>query len=85
MVNIYNAEDGQKDTLLIVFDDHKIPRKPTMIRKFTTDGNLEGISFTGISSRGQSGRFMTTTVTPYLDPIMLSFGTESRIQEQNWV
>jgi len=30
---------------------------------------------------------MTTTVTPYLDPIMLSFGTlaESRIQEQNRV
>ena len=41
MVNIYNAEDGRKDTLLTVFDDHKIPIKPTMIGKFTTGPQME--------------------------------------------
>jgi len=34
MVDIYDAEDGRKGTLLTVFDDHKIPIKPTMIGKF---------------------------------------------------
>ncbi|KAJ3499972.1 hypothetical protein NLJ89_g9993 [Agrocybe chaxingu] len=40
MANIYKREDGRQETLLTIFDDHKIPIKPTMIGRFTTDGDL---------------------------------------------
>ena len=45
MANIYKLEDGRKEILLTVFDDHKIPIKPTMIGRFTTDGDLSFGSF----------------------------------------
>ena len=45
MANIYKLEDGRKDTLLTVLDDHNIHIKPTMIGGFTTDGDLSIGSF----------------------------------------
>ena len=45
MVDIDKLEDGQKETLLTVFNDHKMPIKPMMIGKFTTDGDLSIGSF----------------------------------------
>jgi hypothetical protein len=40
MANIYKTENGRRDTLLSVFDDHNIPIKPTAIGNYTTDGDL---------------------------------------------
>jgi hypothetical protein len=40
MTDIYEVEDDRKKTLLTVFNDHKIHIKPTMIGRFTTDGDL---------------------------------------------
>lgn len=35
MVDIYKREDDQRDTLLSVFNDHKMPIKLTVIGNFT--------------------------------------------------
>jgi hypothetical protein len=45
MANIYKLEDGRKETLLAVFNHYNIPIKPTMIGRFTTDGDLSIGSF----------------------------------------
>lgn len=45
MTDIYKLEDGRKETLLTAFDHHNIPIKPTMIGRFTTDGDLSINSF----------------------------------------
>ncbi|KAF8157793.1 hypothetical protein B0H34DRAFT_844095 [Crassisporium funariophilum] len=40
MANIYERESDRRKTILTIFDDHKIPIKPTMIGDFTTNGDL---------------------------------------------
>ena len=40
MANVYERESDRRKTILTIFDDHKIPIKPTMIGDFTTDGDL---------------------------------------------
>ena len=36
MANIYKLEDGRQDTVLRVFENHKMYIKPTTIRKYRT-------------------------------------------------
>ena len=45
MANIYKFEDGRKDALLTLFNEHNIPVKSTMIGRFTTDCDLSIGSF----------------------------------------
>ena len=40
MANIYRVEEGRQKTLLGVFNEHQVHIKPTMIDRFTTDGDL---------------------------------------------
>ena len=48
MMDIYGVEDDRKNACLKVFDDHRIPIKPTTIGRFTTDGDLYWIFDRGI-------------------------------------
>ena len=45
MANIYKLEDGRQDTVLRVFENHKMYIKPTTIRKYRTDGDLSSGEF----------------------------------------
>ena len=45
MANVYKVEDGRKDTILKIFEDHKMYIKPTLIRKYSTDGDLSSGKF----------------------------------------
>lgn len=45
MVNVYEAEDDRRDTILSIFEKHKMYLKPTSIGKFGTDGDLSSGKF----------------------------------------
>ena len=45
MANVYKVEDGRRDTLLSIFENHKMDIKPTSIGKFGTDGDLSSGKF----------------------------------------
>jgi hypothetical protein len=40
MANVYKVEDGRRDAVLSIFENHKMYIKPTSIGKFSTDGDL---------------------------------------------
>jgi hypothetical protein len=45
MANVYKLEDGRQDTVLDIFEKHKMYIKPTSIGKFGTDGDLSSGKF----------------------------------------
>jgi hypothetical protein len=45
MANIYKLENDRKDTVLSIFENHKMYIKPTSIRKYKTDGDLSSGKF----------------------------------------
>jgi hypothetical protein len=45
MVNVYKVEDGRKDTVLELFEKHKMYIEPTSIGRFGTDGDLSSGKF----------------------------------------
>ena len=55
MANVYNAEDGRKDTVLSIFENYKTYINPTLIGKFGTSGDLSSGEFRFSNSRTKSG------------------------------
>ena len=45
MANVYKVEDSRRDTVLSIFENHKMYIKPTSIGKFSTDGDLSSGKF----------------------------------------
>jgi hypothetical protein len=45
MANVYSKEDDRRDTVLNIFEAHKMYIKPTSIGKFVTDGDLSSGKF----------------------------------------
>ena len=45
MANVYKVEDSRRDTVLSIFENHKMYIRPTFIGRFGTDGDLSSGKF----------------------------------------